>query len=478
VNTRTSALDARLKPSRYDDEVGARQLLSDERSAKALAERQRTHPNGAFVAPLMIAVLALGAARPAFAQRANGPYAGLFGGQDTAEQSQGLTLNLSMFGAYDKNSFPPGEASDLIDPRLKESGASAGVTGSLHYDRRGDRGMFMWTGGGTGQEYAASPGAVVAYNTGSSLQLKMRPTLVLDAHAGAAYSPFFQFSPFQAGGPVSAGPPLSGFGFAAVGERNVITDGSIGLTSNFTARSSAYASVDRYDAHLLDNPDNNLSTWGGRAGVRHHLTRALGLHLEYGQQQVNNAATTAPRYAYSTIDAGVDYGDSLTFARRTSLTFSTSTAAVRYNSQTNYRLNGAATLARGLGRSWSAYASYNRDTQFMIGFLQPLLTDSVTTGVSGLMALRTKWSAAGGYTHGSIGFGGSDFTVYSASSRLELALTRSLGLYGQYSYYRYQVPAGSSDLDILTRLSRQTGTVGLTLWVPIINDLRRPNESK
>jgi hypothetical protein len=431
-----------------------------------------------LVLPVGIAILSLGATRPAFAQRANGPYAGLFGGQDTTEQSQGLNLTMSLFGAYDQNSFPASEASNLVDPRLKENGASIGATGSLQYLRRGDRGLFTWSGGGTAQDYATSPGVLGAYNSATTLSLKMGPTLMLNANAGAAYSPFFQFSPFQNGATVPAGPPLSGFGFAAVGERNVITDGSIGLTSNFTKRTSAYASVDRYDAHLLDNPDNNLSTWGGRAGIRHHLTRALGVHLEYGQQQVHNAAAAAPQYVYSTIDAGVDYGDSLTFARRTSLTFSTSTSAVRYNRQTNYRLNGAATLARGLGRSWSAYAGYNRDTQFMIGFLQPLLTDSVRTGVSGLMALRTKWSAAGGYTHGSIGFGGSDFTVYSASTRLETGLTHTLGLYGQYSYYRYQVPPASSDIDILTRLSRQTVTVGLSLWVPIINDTKRPDGSK
>ncbi len=424
------------------------------------------------------ATLLLGATPPAFAQRANGPYSGLFGGQDTSNQAQGLNLNLALFGAYDQNSFPPGESTDLIDPRLKESGASGGVSGSLQYQRQGDRARFTLSGGGSGQEYAASPGAVVAYNTGSSLVVNLRPTLVMNARAGAAYSPFFQFSPFQDGGGAVTGPALSGFGFAAVAERNVIANESIGLTSNFTARSSVSASIDRYDARLLDSPENNVSSWGGRVGVRHHLTRALGLHLEYSQEQVTFAAPGAPGYLNSSIDAGVDYGDTLTFARRTSVAFGTSTSAVRYSGTTYYRLNGNATLSRGFGRSWSAYVGYTRDTQFLIGFRQPLLTDSARTGVGGQLSLRTRWSAAGAYTRGAIGFNGSDFTSYSASSRFDFALTRSLGLYGQYAYYRYQIPAGSSDIDILSRLSRQTGTVGLSVWVPIINDAKRPHESK
>ena len=76
------------------------------------------------------------------------------------------------------------------------------------------------------------------------------------------------------------------------------------------------------------------------------------------------------------------------------------------------------------------------------------------------------------------GFGGSGFNVYSASTRLDVALNRTLGLYGQYSYYRYEIPPGSSDINLLSKLSRQIATVGLSVWLPIINDTRPPRESK
>jgi len=201
---------ARLKPSRYTWGTTWLQLWSRTQLWRRTQLWSRT-----LVLPASIATLILGAAAPAFAQRANGPYSGLFGGQDTTNQSQGLNLNLGLFGEYDKNEFPA-DQTDLIDPRLREDGASVGVMGSLQYQRNGDFGRFTWSGGGTSQDYSASPGLVSASNTSATLSWNMRPKLVFDARASAGYSPFFQFSPFQSGGTMATGPSLSGFGFAAV----------------------------------------------------------------------------------------------------------------------------------------------------------------------------------------------------------------------------------------------------------------------
>jgi hypothetical protein len=101
------------------------------------------------------------------------------------------------------------------------------------------------------------------------------------------------------------------------------------------------------------------------------------------------------------------------------------------------------------------------------------LNDSVNAGVSGLLSLRTKWSAGASYTSGAIGFGGAGYSDYSASSRLDFALIRNLGLYGQYAYYAYTIPAGSSTIDMLSNLSRHTVLAGLSLWIPMINDVRQ-----
>lgn len=424
-----------------------------------------------------VLALVLGTARPALAQRANGPYADAFGPQADENRIQGLDLTASLFGAYDANVFDQTPAADLLDPRLKDGGASGGLSGSLTYDRRSDRARFLLSGNGTAREYAASPSlGVGAYQAGTSLAVNLTPRLVLNASGGAAYSPFFQFAPFLDSGMTNVGPLGAGFGFAAVAERNLGLNASIGLSDSLTKKTTVYANAQGMDWRMLDTPANSLRSWGGRAGIRHSLTRGFGLHAEYGQDQVQYAFPGVTPYVNQTIDAGVDYGDTLSFARRTALSFSTTTDATRYLGETHYRLNGSARLTRGLSRTWSTWVGYNRDTEFRIGFRAPLLTDSVNTGVSGLLAWRVKWSAGAGYTRGVIGFGSDRFSTYSGTSRLDFALTRALALFGQYAYYHYEVPAGSSALDLVPRFSRQTATVGLSVSLPLVNDVRAPKE--
>jgi hypothetical protein len=361
---------------------------------------------------------------------------------------------------------------------LKQSGASAGVSGSLAYDRRGDRVQFVLDGGANAREYASSPNLVTAYQVATMLTANLTPKLMFNAGGSASYSPFFQFAPFLDVGMSSVGPLTGNFGYAALAERTLGLDASVGLTNNVTNRTSLVIAASGRDWRLLDDPQNNLRSWGAQAGVRHRLTRSLGVHLGYGRDQTESAIAGVAPSVNQLIDAGVDYGDTLSFARRTALSFSTSTAATRYLGETHYRLNGSARLTRGFRRSWSTWIGYDRNLAFRIGFRAPLLTDSVSAGIAGLATRRIKWSAGAGYTRGTVGFGSNDFSTYSGTSRFDLALTRMLGLFGQYAYYHYEVPPGSSALDLVPRFSRQVATVGLTVWVPLIKDVRAPKQPR
>ncbi len=178
-----------------------------------------------------------------------------------------------------------------------------------------------------------------------------------------------------------------------------------------------------------------------------------------------------------TIDAGVDYADALTFARRATLSFSTSTTATRSAGGTHYRLNGSVRLTRAFNRTWSTWVGYNRDTEFRIGFSAPLLADSIETGLSGLFSWRAQWSAGAGYTRGTVGFGPNDFSTYIGTSRLDFALTRKIAVFGQYTYYHHDLPPGSSALDFIPRFSRQVATVGLSLYLPLLN-VRAPESQR
>jgi hypothetical protein len=168
----------------------------------------------------------------------------------------------------------------------------------------------------------------------------------------------------------------------------------------------------------------------------------------------------------------------LVFARRWTLAFNTETTGFRVANQTHYRLNGNATLGRGLGRSWSATIGYSRGTDFYAGFQQPFLYDSVNGWLRGQLTPQLHWTSGVLVSHGTVGLGGSAFTQWLASTQLTLGLTRSLGLYGQYAYYMSTIPAGTTALQWAPSITRHTGTVGLRAWLPIFNEKRRPGDSR
>ena len=86
------------------------------------------------------------------------------------------------------------------------------------------------------------------------------------------------------------------------------------------------------------------------------ITRALGWHVGYGETKVRYGFTDAAPLVNQTIDAGIDDGSARAFSRRTTLTCSTSTSALRFDGQTHYLLNCAATLSKTASRVGSAKA--------------------------------------------------------------------------------------------------------------------------
>jgi hypothetical protein len=437
--------------------------------------------NGRVIAARFVCVVAFASftAAPAWAQRESGPFGGLFGGQN-ADRQQSLDVRGSFFGAYDDNVLDASRPQAAIDPRFRKSGISGGASGSLVYDRRGDWVQFGLNGGTSVRQYAASPDLATAmYYGGTSLAVKTGAKLDFDARGSFAYSPFYQFAPFLDAGGSDLGPLGPGFGLAAIAERNTTMNASVGMTSRFTSRSSVGISVNGRETRLLDSPAHDLRSIGGQAFFQHRISRGLGFHLGYARDRIEYSAPDTPRVTNESFDGGIDYGDTLSFARRVSLSFSTSTSAVRVRDETHFRINGEVVLSRGFRRTWSTAIGYVRATEFVAGFRDPVLSDSVRGSVGGMLARRVHWTTGLGYTRGRVGYvDSSTLAAYSASSKLSYGMTRLLGLYGQYSYYHYSVPSGAAVLDFFPRFSRQAVSAGLTLWIPIVNDTRAPRDTR
>jgi hypothetical protein len=435
-------------------------------------------------------IVLVASAAPALAQRQAGPFAGVLGGNTTANARHGLTLDGSLFGAWDDiltnvppSTAVPGSSDEApLDDRFLRSGGGAGATGGLTHVRstratqwQSSASTSMRLYGGDNSDIAAT---FAAY-TGGSRDLGERVSLT--ATGGWSYAPYYSLAP-EADLGLSGPSQDAAFALATAGQRNTSSNGSVGVGFNLSRRDtlSFSAMASRYD--FLDLEDDAVTSWGGFASYSRELTRSLKFVAGIGRTDVGYDTPGGAPVVSSSYTLGLDYADalSLSFSRRTSVSFSTSSSVVNWNSGTHFRLNGSASLTHVLNRTSTASVQYVRGTDFDAGFRAPLLSDSLSGGVSTQLGLRASVSGQASFSRGSIGFedDAGTFKSYSAGGSVTVAMTRRLGVFGSYSIYRYEVPAGAPAVPFLPALSRQSVTGGLNVWLPLINDARTSSDTR
>ena len=434
---------------------------------------------------LALVACALVPATPVFAQRENGPYAGLFGATSEHGTGTGLDFRGSIFGAWDDVSMKRGDPS-LFDSTVLDSHTGGGAAGSLSFFRHSTTTRFNASGGSEIRFYPdADKFSAMAHSANTDLETQAWRYVTLRTHASALYSSYYVFTPFLEGGAIGPGlnttPDLlnPGYGFAAAAEPNTRYDAGGGFTVQTSRRSNFAAGALWTDYRFPDREDFSYDTRNADGTFHYQLTRPLGLRAGYAYTEARYNDESVGRVTLQTIDAGVDYRDAISFARRTALSFGTSTMAAKIGDRTHFRVNGDVILTRGFRRSWSAQGGYMRDVGFMAGFLQPVLSDSVAAGVGGLLHPRLHWSSGVAYSRGTVGFDSDDtFRTYTGTTRLEVGIARPFGVYGQYTYYYYNVPPGSGSAQIVPQFARQAASVGLMVWLPIISDMRSPRDTR
>jgi hypothetical protein len=371
------------------------------------------------------------------------------------------------------------------------------ATGQLAYERKTDRAVLDMNGSATAWEFGGNRDLPrFGGSLGTDLSTKAGKRTLIGVRASAAYFPFFHFSPllFDGGSSNEASSVSDGgllatrFPLGASPDAHLDLKTATGMTTNLSSKSSISATLEWHEWRFVNNPASNLDTLGAQATFNHRVTRAVILHASYGREAALFHEPTAPQQSVTSgggspqkeaIDVGADYGDALTFARRAFISLGGSTTAIRLDNQTRYRFIGNAFLSRGFARTWSASVGYVRDTEFVAGFREPLLTDSGKGWIGGLLAHRVRWGGGGAYSHGTVGFDDSQrFHTFSITTRMEIALKRSMGLSAEYSIQDYQIPAYSTSLLLSDQNSHQAVAFGLILWAPIISDGRGVRDSR
>jgi hypothetical protein len=425
-----------------------------------------------------------------------GPFAGLFRGSPK-DQPQTLDIRASTFIAWDDNVLagaPGSGASDPLatDARFIKPGIANGFQGSLSYgfQKTGTRSQFSFLGDGSVQEFASGldSGALwfEAYNLATNLRTKVTNKTSIVLGAGAAYAPYYQYAPFLKNTTNEESPVGSDYGYAVNTTWVRSVTGAVTLENRFSKKSSISAEVNIERRAIPGNDASSLDTRLARATFNHNLTRKLGFHLGYGIIEVRSPSKSdLEPFRAHVMDVGIGYGDGLTLAlsRYTTLKLTIGASIVKNGDpvsvtttgkSTQFVVDGSAILSRSIGRSWAASLAYLRGTAYVVGFFEPMMTDSANAGISGPLTKRLQFSTGAGASRATRIFtqGTGNLVSYTASTRLTFALFRNVGLYSQASYYKFSIPPGFDNFGFVPKLNRRSVSVGVTAWVPLIKQRR------
>jgi hypothetical protein len=416
--------------------------------------------------------------------RADGPFAGLFGG--VSQDNQTLSVRGSGFAAYQDVLLPPAELQQEIalDPRFQQTGTISGATGSVSYgyNHKTEGTTLSVNGDAAVTHYFSSSdfpqSQQLAFLTGVHLATKLSPKVSFFTTDSLSYLPFYNFAPFASGGQFQTSPLLSTpeFGFGAAPLRTLFGTATAGITDSLTKRSSVNGDVIYIREHYLDQGSGDFSSVAARIYYHYQIFRTLGFHAGYTATQSYYHGVDQGQGAglQSGYDIGLDFADATTirFTPHTTASLGAALSAVKFQGATNYAVTGHADIVHTMGRTWTTSAAYFRSFGFTSLFLAPVLSDNVNGTLNGLIARNASWTNGVGWSRGQIGFSGSYYTSETAFSTLNVGITGPFGAYVQYGYYYYEVPPGSTRLDLGSKFGRQSVSAGLVAWVPIIGNRR------
>jgi hypothetical protein len=308
-----------------------------------------------------------------------------------------------------------------------------------------------------------------AFDGGGDVNVELTTRLSLQGGGQYARSPYYSMVWLASAPPGPIAPPVRA---PILLMENETLEGSAGITSNYTRRSSlsltGFVRETRFDAL----PQNDFRARGARALWKHQMSRDLALRAGYGREELRQRPQgVETRLVNELIDLGVEYARGLSLARRTTLSFGTETSMIQEAAGfRHFRVNGHFLLERQFKRSWLTQLSAHRATEFLPGFTAPVFTERAQASLNGYLAKRLllNVNAAGG--QGEVGFNDPrKFVSYTGDARLTLALTRRVGLFTQYFYSHYQSPADPENLFVVPRLARQSVSVGVQTWFSLID---------
>ena len=412
----------------------------------------------------------------AMAQGNPGPYGALFGRAPvrTGLEQTIVEIRTGLGAHYDTDLLAPEGSIDTTEAGVG-SGAFAGLM-ATHMTSRFNASLR----GGVGREqYFRLPESFGVNRYGADARVGGKFTDRWEGSAAASYafSPYYQFfRDFGYSRDSAIDTTFVPFSspYAVEMLQNEAIEASAGLTGRVTDRSTLSATVNRRQTHFTQQPDSNFDSSGYGARWNLQVQRGLAVYAGYTHEKVHAAGAVGGGYDHEVIDAGVDFNRALSLSRRTTLAFSTSTSMIKQaGSEHQIRLNGSVVLSKYFRRTWRASAEASRTTEFMPGFVEPVYADYFGASVSGMFSPRLNWMAGVGAARGESAFTGRPVVdTVTAATRLSIALTRHVEMFGQYSTHFSDVLRGATTVGLRGRTARQVVSVGIGAYIPVYGKTR------
>jgi hypothetical protein len=422
-------------------------------------------------------------AAPSWAQgpRPGRPYRGLFAGS-SPDISQSLTVGGSVGTGFDDdlNANARGvRGSSTADEGARRSGTLGNLSAGVNYTFDNGSQSINASAGTSARYYPSSDEPFVRSSQG---QVALRSPLgvrnAISASLSVAQQPYSFMSLFPVippDGVEDAAPDLGPAVGTSSDASHLAATGDVGFSHQLSQRTSASANYGYRVATEAGQGDLFVRQSAG-GGISYALARGLSLRAGYGYSEARHPDDAEPLVNHS-IDAGITYGRALSFSRRTSLSFGTGSSGTTNGSGSlHMRATGNATLLHEIGRTWRAAVAYGRGVILNESWREPVMSDSLSVMVSGLVTRRVQFTSL---VQGALGTVGTNhdagaFDNYYATSSLSTAFTRFMKASVSYSYYHHRfdegvlLPAGAP-----RTASRQSVSANISLWAPVFQRVRR-----
>jgi hypothetical protein len=426
----------------------------------------------------------VGTPTAAFAQMGQRAFRGLFSGAGhDPSVRHSLEFGAHVTEAYDDDA--PGEfVGSPTDFLVSGFSTVLGFDGT--YKWRNNRFEFGANGTSVLRYYNPSDNFRSSTHVGGvGFSAKLSRSSELFANQTVAYSPSHLYTLFPVDPSIEPGEaPPSGEDFRVVDTVSTTYNSDVRWTQRLGLRNGLLISGNfNYTDFQDDQPVpgqpiyDDLRSSLFRADFTRNFNSRLALVSGYFYRQGDYANSTGEETTEHGVEGGLDYNRRLSATRSAFIGFRLAASRIKGQVITPTGLapaeqslfSGSVNGGYQFGRSWAASANYRRGVDFVPGFLQPVVSDGLSVGVSGAVTTRWELFTSFGYTKGDSALIEQTFPfrTYTGQVTNRFGLTKLIAATLEYIYYYYRFDDGTPlPVGVPQGLERNGIRAGLTVWVP------------